>query len=74
MDLTSTPRRASRPQVSATTATHLGESFEKLMSHLAPLPEGAEPPEEPTPITHEHMRSCFFGDYMDVDAEPNERK
>ncbi|CAD7701708.1 unnamed protein product [Ostreobium quekettii] len=53
-------------QVQKTVRDHLGVEFGKLMSTVAS--------DEDTPITHEDMRRCFFGDYMDVDAEPPERK
>jgi len=56
-------------QVKATTLSVLGEPFDKLMAHLK------DPAEEPEAlVTLEHMRRCFFGDYMDVDAEPAERR
>ena len=43
----------------------LGSSFDALMSNL--LPEDARL--SGSPITHEDMRRCFFGDYADT-AEP----
>ena len=45
-------------------ATHIGREFEELMSELS---SGG-------PVNNESMRRCFFGDYMDVDAEPDDRR
>lgn len=62
-------------QVGSTVTSHLGDNFEKLMAHLLSEEERNRPEEEePAMISLEHMRSCFFGDYMDVDNEPEDRK
>ena len=53
-------------QVRATMTAELGESFDTLMAGvMAGGGSGA--------VSHDDMRRCFFGDYMDASLEPHER-
>ena len=59
-------------QLKSTVQKHLGEDFEALFEPLLSTPEGQE---QGPVITHEHMRRCFFGDFLDAEAaEPSERR
>ena len=53
-------------QVKTTTSQHLGDNFDTLFAGLAPA--------KGSPISGEEMRRCFFGDYMNTAAEPDERQ
>lgn len=46
-------------------STHIGRDFNDLMANLSPG-GGA--------VSNESMRKCFFGDYMDTEMEPAERR
>ena len=42
------------------------ESFDGMFEHLVEDGQGGQ-------VTEEHLRSLMFGDYMNVDLEPEER-
>lgn len=52
-------------QARGTTATHLGENYDALMSQALGT-TGA-------PVSCEDMRNCFFGSYVDSAKAPEER-
>lgn len=55
-------------QVKLTTSGHLDEKFDSLMSGLLAADGGAQGGEASAEreLTHEDLRRCFFGDYMDT--------
>ena len=68
------PSRALPPppsQAKQTSQKHLSEGFDGLFAHLKEDGQG----DSGDSITNEHMRRCFFGDFMDTEAEePAQRK
>jgi hypothetical protein len=68
-----TPRAVlfSPSQAKQTAQKHLSEGFDGLFAHLKEDGEG----DAGDGVTNEHMRRCFFGDFMDTEAEePAQRK
>lgn len=66
-------------QARSTTQKHLSESLDGLFSHLragrAEGEGGGGKGAAGDAITNEDMRRCFFGDFMDTEAEePVQRK
>ena len=62
------------PQVKATSLKFLGENFDGLMGPTLglPVPEDSRAP--PPPVSNTDMRKLFFGDYMDTNMEPEDRR
>ena len=52
-------------QAKSTTAAHLGEDYDALMSQAVGVKSVA--------VSCEDMRNCFFGDYIDSSKAPEER-
>jgi hypothetical protein len=69
------------PQVKDITRSTFDQDFDQLMAHLKTRPTSA--PAAPrlaaaeeapgSGVGREDLRRCFFGDYMDVSAEPADR-
>lgn len=55
----------SATQARSTTATHLGEDYDALMSQAVGAKNVA--------VSCEDMRNCFFGSYIDSTKAPEER-
>lgn len=53
-------------KVERTVGEHFGSTLGKLMSTVVPSEDAL--------VTHEELRRCFFGDYMNVEADPSERQ
>lgn len=61
-------------QVKTTTSKHLGVDFDSLMASVVGMAEGDGSGDGgQASVTHEEMRRCFFGDYMDPSLEPPDR-